>query len=528
MSLKKGLIRFAGIIALFTLISRVLGLVRDVGGAHLFGASEYWDAFVFAWMLPNLFRHLLGEGALSAAFVPVFSDYLVNKSKEETWRLASVVATLLAVVLIGLVVAGELISIPLELIVSGGSDLSLQFILIRILFPYVALICFVAFMMGMLNSLDHFAAPAFAPVILNVFWIAGVFAVAPLLGGSPDRQIIALAVMLLVGGVAQVLMQVPPLLRKGVRLRPCFDFRHPGLKQILLLIAPMMVGLAPMQVNVLLDNVIARTMGQVGANSVFFYSNRLMQFPLALIGIAMGTAVFPLFSRYSAANERGKLRDAAAGALRLTLFMSIPASVGLAILGGPIIRLFFEHGRFGQFTAERTALALLFYASGVWAFCSLQIVTRLFYARKDSKTPVKVAVAMVGLNLVLNLLLIGPLDAAGLALATTVSQTANLGILLWLLRRRGEPMVDANLALFAGKVILVAAAMGGVCVAVLNFIPDDGTFFRAARVFAPAIGGLLVFACAARLLRLGELGTILGALFKRKTSPGAGDCPKPR
>jgi putative peptidoglycan lipid II flippase len=330
--------------------------------------------------------------------------------------------------------------------------------------------------------------------------------------------------MLLISGVAQVLLQLLPLARKGVRLRPCFDFRHPGLKQILTLFLPMIVGLAPMQLNVSLDNIIARTMGQVGANSVFFYANRLMQFPLAIIGIAMGTAVFPLLSRYSAAQEHGKLNRAVSGALRLTLFISLPAAMGLAILGKPLIRLFFEHGRFAEAAAgqasavDRTSLALLFYAAGVWAFCCQQIITRFFYAMKDSKTPVKVAVSMVGLNLLLNILLIGPLDAAGLALATTFSQTLNLTILVLILRKRGHGLVNGEFLRFAGKVFAMTAAMGAVCFATLHLLPEGGGLMQAARVFVPALCGLAVFAAGAWLFRLEEFDTILSLIPGRKRS----------
>ncbi len=521
MSIKRVLIRSAGTIAMFTLLSRVLGLLRDVRGAHLFGAGLEWDAFVFAWMLPNLFRHLLGEGALSSAFVPVFSDYIVNKSKHEAWKLASVVATLLAVALFSLVALGELVSIPVEMLLSDES-LSLQFILIRILFPYVALICFVAFLMGMLNSLNHFATPAFAPVILNVFWLVAVFFVVPF-DAPKNRQVVVLAVMLLLGGVAQLLLLLPPLFKKGVRLRPCFEFRHPGLKQVFVLIVPMLIGLAPMQVNVLLDNLIARLMGEVGANSVFYYSNRLMQFPLAMIGIAMGTAVFPLFARFSAAKQKQKLAAAISGALRLTLFMALPASVGLMVLCRPVISLFFAHGSFDQAAVARTAYALVFYAAGVWVFCSLQIITRYLYALKDSKTPVIVACTMMGLNLALNLLLIGPMDAAGLALATTVSQTANLAVLVWILHRRGERLLRGALLVYVAKVAAISVLMGAVCFAVLWAVESEtaamelgGTLAGALSVFIPIAVALPAYLLASRFLKLKESGIILGAFFKRK------------
>ena len=546
MSIKKVLVRSAGTIALFTLFSRVLGMFRDVRGAHIFGAGWQWDAFAFAWMLPNMFRHLFGEGALSSAFVPVFSDYIVNKPKEEAWKLASIVATLLAVVLLGIVVVGELVSIPVEMMFEDSDAISLQFVLIRILFPYVALICFVAFLMGMLNSLNHFAAPALAPVVLNLFWLSAVFFVVPF-GAPISTQVTVLAVMLLLGGVAQLLMQLPPLWARGVRLRPCFEFRHPGLKRIFTLIVPMLIGLAPMQINILLDNFIARVMGSVGAISVFYYSNRLMQFPLAVIGIAMGTAVFPLLARFSAANHKHKLAAAISRSLRLTLFMALPASVGLVVLARPVIELFFAHGLFDASAVGRTVFALVFYAAGVWVFCSLQIITRYFYALQDTKTPVKIAAAMVGLNLALNLLLVGPMGAAGLALATTIAQTANLVALVWILHRRGERLLSRSLLVYFGKVAAIALLlMGGVCLATLRLVEGSAALVAAGDAVADAINAVVVllgggavaglgklatdaltvfvpvavsvatYLAASHFLHLKESGIILGAVFSRK------------
>ena len=453
----------------------------------------------------------------------MFSDYIVNKPKAEAWKLASVVATLLAVVLLGLVVVGELVSIPVEIMLDDGSaSISLQFVLIRILFPYVALICFVAFLMGMLNSLNHFATPALAPVVLNVFWLVALFFVVPF-GAPISTQVTVLAVMLLLGGVAQLLMQLLPLWARGVRLRPCFEFRHPGLKKIFALIVPMLIGLAPMQVNVLLDNLIARVLGDVGANSVFYYSNRLMQFPLAVIGIAMGTAVFPLLARFSAANHKHKLAAAISRSLRLTLFMALPASVGLVVLARPVIELFFAHGLFDAFAVSRTAYALVFYAAGVWVFCSLQIVTRYFYALQDTKTPVKIAAVMVGLNLALNLLLIGPMDAAGLALATTISQTANLVALVWILHRRGERLLGPSLLTYFGKVVALSVLMGAVCRVVLWLAADTAaavdlgaTPASVLNVFVPVAVAIATYLTASRFLRLKESGIILGAIFSRK------------
>ena len=518
------LIKWAVLIGVLTLGSRVLGLARDIGGAGLFGAGPEWDAFVFAWMLPNLFRRLFGEGALSAAFVPVFSEYLVNKTKEEAWHLFNVVATCLVLLLAGMAILGIGLSFPLESILSAhsGADLGLQFSLIRILFPYLLLICFVALATGLLNSLTHFTTPALAPIVLNIFWLAGIFVIAPLFGRTLAEKVTLLAVMVLLGGFAQVAIQVPAMLRKGVRLRPALDFKHPGLKRILVLLGPLLIGLAPMQINVFFDSLIARTIGSVGANSVLFYGNRLMQFPLALIGIAMATAVFPILSQYAARNETGKVKSTASEALRLTLFVSLPASLGLALLAGPVIRLFFEHGRFAAEAASRAATVLVFYAAGVWIFCCMQIVVRVFYSLHDTKTPTKIAIGTVFLNLILNLLLIGPMDAAGLALATTVAGAVNLGALLYMLDRRGVRVWGGDLPAFGMRLLAAVGGMGAVCVLMLYLIPESARKTgQLASVFAPLAASIAVFLLLAWILRIAELKTIARALFARKGATGS-------
>ena len=512
-SIGRSLVRSAGLIGALTLGSRVLGLARDIGAASLFGAGSEWDAFVFAWMLPNLFRRLFGEGALSAAFVPIFSEYLVKKTREEAWRLFNVVATCLFLLLAGIAVLGIGLSFPVESILSahGGADLGLQFTLIRIIFPYLFLICLVALAMGLLNSLRHFAAPALAPIVLNIFWLAGIFIVAPSFGRTPAEKVTLLAVAVLIGGFAQVAIQVPAILRKGVRLRPVLDLKHPGLKKILVLLAPLLIGLAPMQINVFFDNLIARTMGRVGANSVLFYGNRLMQFPLALIGIALGTAVFPILSRYAARNEIEKVKGAASEALRLTL------------LARPVIRLFFEHGNFTPEAASRAAAVLVFYAAGVWIFCCLQIVVRIFYSMHDTKTPTKIAVGTMFLNLVLNLLLIGPLDAAGLALATTVTAAVNLGALIWVFHRQAVHVWGGGMLTFGLRLLAATGGMGAVCMVMLKLIPESAQKAgQLLSVFVPVAASVAVFLFLARVLGIPELKTIVHAFFaRRKGTPGA-------
>jgi putative peptidoglycan lipid II flippase len=518
-SIGRAVVRSAGMIGLLTLISRVLGLARDMGGAGIFGAGPVWDAFAFAWMMPNLFRELLGEGALNAAFVPVFSDYLVNKTKEDAWRLFNAVATVLTLVLAAIAVVVIAGSFPVEWILAAhkGTSLALQFSLIRILFPYILLICLVALAMGLLNSLRHFAMPAFAPIVLNLFWIAGIFLVVPHFGGTASEKITILAGLILLSGLAQVAIQIPPILRRGVPLRPVFDFRHPGLKKILTLLVPRFIGLAPVKINVFVDGLIAMTLAHTGANSVLYYGNRMMQFPLAIIGIAMATAIFPILARYGARNEIGNIKRAASQTLRLTLIISVPASLGLMFLAKPIIRLFFQLGEFTPEAVSRAAGVLVFYGAGVWIFCCLQIIARIFYSVGDTKTPTKVAVSTMVLNLILNLSLVGVLDAAGLALSTSVCALVNMVVLVYALNLKGIQVWGEKLPGFALKLLVAAAAMTVAGLAALKILPESPhKVGQLISLFVPLALSVAVFMLVAWALKIRELTTLLQSIFARQ------------
>lgn len=527
-SVGRAVVRSAGMIGLLTLVSRVLGLVRDMGGAGIFGAGPEWDAFAFAWMLPNLFRELFGEGALNAAFVPVFSDYLVNKTREDAWRLFNVVATALVMVLSVIAAVCIAGSFPVEWVLAarGGAGLALQFSLIRILFPYLLLICLVALAMGLLNSLRHFAMPAFAPIVLNVFWIAGVFLVLPRYGQNPGEKITILAGLILLSGFAQIAVQIPPILRRGVTLRPVLDFRHPGLRKIVTLLVPRFIGLAPVKINVFVDGLIAMTLAHPGANSVLYYGNRMMQFPLAIIGIAMATAIFPILARYGARNEIDNIRRAVSQTLRLALVISVPASLGLVFLAKPIIRLFFQMGEFTPEAVGRAAAVLVFYGAGVWIFCCLQIITRIFYSIGDTKTPTKVAVGTMALNIILNLSLVGVLDAAGLALSTSICALVNMALLVYCLNARGIRVWGERLPVFALKLAAAGAAMTAAGLAALRLLPDSPhKTGQMISLFAPLAVSAAVFFLVARLLRIRELTTLLQAVLARK-KPAAPIAPK--
>lgn len=523
------LLRSARSASLGTLVSRVLGLVRDVLSAALIGAGQHWDAFVIAFTVPNLFRRLFGEGALSSAFVAVHSEHVAKEDHEGAARTVNLVATALTLLLSAIVVAGVLLLafVPIDRLVAAESREKAALIasLSAIMFPYLLLVCLTAFLMAVLNSFGRFGVAAATPAALNFLWI-GVLVAGAVFAIPATTLVFVLAGVVVVAGFLQIAMLVPSLRKAGVRVRPDFRFRDPALRQVLALMLPVVLGLAPTQLNVLVDQYIAEAfIPGDGANSALYYGNRLMQFPLALIGIAMGTAAFPLLARLAASNQREAMAGVSNLAMRVAFFVALPAAVGLFVLAEPIVRLFFEWGRFGPEATARTTPVLAAFALGVPGFCALQIVTRAHYALRDARTPVRVGLAAMALNVVLNLLLVKPLGAAGLALATSVAALVNFAALTFLLRARLGAIGGRFLARSLARTAALAAAMGLVCAglawAATAALGDASFGARAAAVLLPVAGGSLFFAAGARACRLPEAADILASFGRRRAAATA-------
>ncbi|MHC4473089.1 MAG: murein biosynthesis integral membrane protein MurJ, partial [Planctomycetota bacterium] len=443
---------------------------------------------------------------------PTFSGERVSKGDGAAFSFFATVLTLLTILLTAITVIGVALAafLPGTLfgVAAGAEKADLTLALLRILFPYVLLVNVMALFMAILNTLDHFFAPAIAPALLNVFWITGAL-LAPRVADSPESQVKVVAVAVLLGGAAQLAIQIPFLKARGVPLRPRLDLSHPALRRMLLLFLPMVLGLAPVQVNLLVDTAIAEAfVPGDGANSWLFYGSRLMHLPLALIGIALGVVVFPLFSRQAKEGNRDALGRTFAEALRTTAFLALPAAAGLLALAGPLVALIFERGEFGIGDTRVTGGVLAMYALGVPAYCGLQVVTRLYYSLEEVRTPVRVGVTMVLLNLALNLLLVGPMGPAGLALATALSATANLAILALLVRRtlgiRGMRIVLARSAPCLALAAVMGAAVFGLSTALRNALPDRTLVPKIAWVLVPTVAGLVLYVGAALLLRLPE------------------------
>jgi len=535
---KKSFLISAKTVSLCTLLSRVLGLARDIICASFFGTSLAWDAFVVAFKIPNLFRRLFGEGALSAAFIPVFTEYLETKGKKDAWELVNVTGTLLFIILGSLIVLAEISFSIIPTVFSLNSKWELVLSLLLITFPYVMFICMVAFAMAVLNSLKHFLMPALAPVALNACWILGVLFLTPAFGDTLDTKIFGVAVVILIGGMIQLAIQLPVLRKKGITFWPSLHFSHPGLKRIIALMLPIIFGLAVVQINVLMDSFIAIAFAkppdgaehfslagitipyplETGAASVLYYGDRLIQFPLGVFGIAMATAVFPYFSTYAARKDWTNFTDTFNQAIRVILFIGIPASTGLILLRRPLVELFYERNAFTAESTYRTSTVILFYAIGVWAYSTSHVIIRAFYSIQDTKTPVKVGAGMVALNLILNLTLIWFLREGGLALATAISATIQIIILFVLLRKKLNITGHKHIITSAIKTLIATFFMYVTCWIMLKIMPtsDGSLMVKFIRLLIPLITALITFFTVSFLLKSEELKYLYNSFRRRK------------
>lgn len=428
-------VKSAGVIGIATFSSRVLGFIRDMVLARLFGATPAADAFFVAFRIPSLLRELFAEGSMSSAFIPVFTEYRTTRSKQDTWELASAVfTTLLTIVtfvtILGMVVAPWLVQLLAPGFQENPDKLALTTLLARIMFPYLLFISLAALAMGILNSVRAFAAPAFSPLFLNIFIIVGALVVSPLL----QEPIIGVAIGVVAGGAAQFAMQLPSLKLRGLLFGFRFEPGHPGLRRIGLLMVPSLLGLSVTQVNLTVSTVLGSFF--TGGPTYLFYGMRLIQFPLGIFGVALAMAILPTLSSQAARGALDELRTTLGFGLRMILFIIVPAMVGLILLRTPIVHLFFEHGTFTAQDTTATAFVVLCYASGLWAFGGVRIIVAAFYSLQDTKTPAVSAAVAVAVNILLSLLLMRPLGAAGLAFATALAAMVNGSILVAVLNRR--------------------------------------------------------------------------------------------
>ena len=503
----------AGLVGSATLTSRVLGLVRDQVLAFLFGAGNAMDAFNVAYRIPNLMRDLFAEGAMSAAFVPTFTRRLTLQGKPAAWHVGNQLINALLVVTGALVMLGIVFAEPLTRLLAGSyadvpGKLELTVSLTRIMLPFLTLVALAAAAMGMLNSLNRFFTPALAPAMFNVGMIGCAVLLVPIMPRFGLDPIVGIAIGALVGGAGQVALQLPALYREGYRYRPSLKPSDPGLREILRLIGPGTLAGAAVQINLLVNMVLATGEG-TGAVSWLSYAFRVMYLPIGIFGVSIATATLPTVSRHAAQEEIGGIRRTVSSALRMMLILNVPALVGLIVLATPIVGLIFERGSFLPSDTSSTAAALMFYVPGLLGYSAVRIAVPCFYALQNSVTPTLVSIFSVGLNIVLNLILVRQMGFRGLALGTSIAALVNAGVLLVLLRKRLGGL-DTTRVLGTFVKITVAASVMGVAVWgmygwLVGIAPGTGLTERLLHVFGSIGCGLLVLVVGARMLRIDEL-----------------------
>lgn len=511
----------AGVISAATLCSRILGYARDMVFAGLFGAGPVSDAFIAAFRIPNMLRRLFGEGSLSISFIPVFSEFYTRYGKDEAYRLARSALRLLSAILVIAVVLGVLFSPWIVRAIAwgfgdSGVKFSLAVTLTRIMFPYIFFIGMLALGMGILNVMGHFAAPALAPVFLNLAMIGSLLLVSRFSDNASIR-IYGLAIGVVIGGVLQLGLQVPFLIKKGFYFWQKATFYHPGLKNIGRLFFPAIFGAAVLQINTLLGTLLASFQAE-GSVTYLYFADRLVQFPLALFGIATATAVMPSFSRQMTAGDFTAVRDTFDYAMRLVFFITIPSMVGLIILREPIVALLFQRGAFSVEATRLTAQALLYYTIGLWAFSAVRIVVNTFYAMQDIWTPVRMAVISIAANLVLGIILMKPMGHAGLALAVSLASVLHLGLLIRALRFRLDRLGLKKIVQSVHRATLGSTLMGlAVWMVAKTIIAAEvettaGLFWG---IVGSILTGLLVYGSFAFIMKSPELEKVFKIILER-------------
>lgn len=526
------LFRGLRVTTLGTLASRVLGLVRDMATAALLGLSGdgVMDAFVVAFRLPNFFRRLFGEGALTASYLPVLAAQL-EEDRASGWQLASVVLVWFGVILAAVVVIAEAACLILWWAYADAPQMRLLLGLSAVMLPYLFFICLAAQLAGTLHALGHFSTPALAPTLLNICWLVAIWFVAPRFSDDKPTQAYVLAVSVLVAGVLQLVSQAPILWSLGFR----FDYDWPAsraaVRQVVAALVPMVLGLTVTQINTLIDSLLAWSLAapgdasepvawlggavhyplRQGAAAAIYYGERLYQFPLGMLGMTMATVIFPLLSRHAARGQREHLAEDLTLGLRLVLFLGVPAGAGLVLLSDPLARLLFEHGEFTAADATRVARMIACYGVGVWAFCASPVLVRGYYALGEQRLPLRAGAIAMLTNVALNLLLVWPMAEAGLALATSLAAMLQMVLLTsWFSGQFGalgwrELGRTAVVTLAATACLLIAGY------AALWFMSYQMAMSgRFARVIAPLVSGSVAFLTAGWLFDAAELKFLTG------------------
>lgn len=506
-----------GVVSFFTFLSRLLGLVRDGVMAWAFGATIVADAFYVAFRIPNMLRRLVAEGSLTIAFVPTYTSYL-KKSADDGRAAASVVFTYLSLFLTLLVVLGIAFAPLLVKLIAWGfssdpAKFELTVYLTRIVFPYIFLISLVALAMGMLNSLKHFAAPAASPILLNLGIIFGVLVLSRIF----SVPALGVAIGVLIGGVAQLALQIPELAKEGMLPSLNFNWRHPALKGLLALMIPSAVGSAIYQLNVVIVTFLASFLPS-GSVSYLWYADRVSEFSLGIFSIAVATVTLPTLSDHAANNNINSFKNTLNYSLRLAFLIDIPSAVGLYLLANPIISCLFERGKFDHATTLATAGALAFFALKIPFVSGVRNLVPGFFAMKDAKTPVVIAAIAVAVNAIVALLLMRVLLHRGLVLALVVSSVVNFVLLFVMFRRKIGPLGGKKLLSSVSRTAAASAVMGAVIVILKNFAAPflvGGIVQKLSVLLGIIVFSATVFLAITRFINKEEFSALAGMIRKK-------------
>jgi putative peptidoglycan lipid II flippase len=523
--------RNAGIISLAVMASRVLGLVRDQVFAALFGAGLQYDAFLTAFRIPNLLRDLFAEGALSAAFVTTFTQTLQSKGKEAAMLLWNRIATLITLCITAISILAWLytpaivgVLAPGFFSIPGKAELTIE--LSRIMIPFLLLIALAAQAMGMLNAFNVFSIPAIASAFFNIGSIIGGlllgYSLGPVIGLTP---ITGMAYGTLVGGFLQFAVQWPSLRRRGVSYRPMISVNDPGVRQIIRLMGPAIIGTAAVQINVFVNTnfasqIIDPATGAVSNGPVSWlnYAFRFMQFPIGVFGVAIATATLPALSRSTTNPDYTEFRQTLAHSLALVFLLCIPSAVGLVVLGRPIVALVFEYGKFTAYDTVQTANALAAYAIGLAGYAAVKVLSPAFYALKDARTPMIISLGSIAVNYLMNSLLVGPFGHVGLAFSTSAVALVNFLMLALFMRQKLSRLGGHRLGSTVLRISVASAALAAVAWLVNAFagaLPLRGLPLNFVRVAAAISLAVITFYYCCRLLRIEEALEAVNALARR-------------
>lgn len=540
--------RSAGVVSIAVFFSRLLGLAREMIFARFFGTGFLTDAYVVAFRIPNVLRDLFAEGALSVAFVKVFTDFQVNRGEKEAWRLAGLVFNLLAVILSVVCIVGIIFSRQfVDLVADGFSPekAALTTSLTQIMFPFIFLVALAAVAMGVLNTKGVFGIPASASTVFNItsiifglglaYWLSGggwlSSADKNAIPDSPSQwAIIGMSIGTLIGGAAQLLIQLPSLLKVGFRFSPVLSFADEGVRKVVALMTPAILGTSAVQINVLVNTYFVSQID--GAQGWLNFAFRLMQLPIGLFGVAVGTAAIPVMSRLASEGKIKDFRDTVSSSMNLVFLMTLPSACGLIVLGEPIIRLIYERGKFDASATTMTAAALAGYSIGLTGYAAIKILSPAFYALDDAKTPMIIAIASIGVNFGGSYFLRQMLSNygitpetphgyghVGVALATSIVALVNFFALALILRKRIKRLNGREIFSSFMKIAVSSAVLSLVSYTSYHFLANrfgvSGLSIRILEAFVPITLGGITFFVAAKLLRVSELEQIWGNLKRR-------------